>query len=203
MPTENETSSWSPEVNLKVSFKLKDGKKESLTKMFKYIPSVASITAKGQERVDGAQLLIPLELDVERSGSYKITANLFSQTSKKPIAHLVGEESLLESGGTVWLKVSAILLKEQKDPGPYLLQDIIIARIPDSFEEPRMFGDATGRQFEIEGFELNHYSEEEEFDSFEQAKVKRFQQYVKSLAGAFPKYCSHAAWLNSRPVLAC
>ncbi|MBU2511168.1 hypothetical protein KJ966_07510 [bacterium] len=181
MPSETDYSQWSPEVNLKISFKPKGKKKETLTKMFKVVTSIASITDKGQERVEGPNLVIPLDLEVKQPGYYRVTGNLFSRETGQPIAHLIGEEPAVDFNGTIMLKVYSKVLKEKNESGPYLLKDIMITRLPDSFEEPRQFGDASGQQFEIEGFELNLYSEKTVTVEYEQSKLKQFQHFVNSL----------------------
>ncbi|MBU3916740.1 hypothetical protein KKA14_14510, partial [bacterium] len=181
-PKETEYSKWSSEVNLKISFKPKGKNEETIAKMFKYIPSIASIVGKGQTQVDGSNLIIPLDLEVKQPGDYIITCNLFSKETGKPIAHLIGEESIKEYSGTVLLKVHSTILKEKNEMGPYLIRDITIARIPDNFGEQRQFGDPGRQQYEIDRVEFSQYLDEEiVISEFEKAKSKRFQQLVDSL----------------------
>jgi hypothetical protein len=177
-PADKEIINWSEEVNLRLTFTTAGGSKNILTKMFKYLPSIASINGKGQENVSGSHLVIPLHIDVEGPGDYKITANLFSQRTGEPVAHLMEECSIQDFFGTVELKVHSMVLKKKNAPGPYLLKNLVITRIPDSFQEPRMFGDTRESTFEIQGFDLDQYAARPYLNPYEQKKLRKFQKFV-------------------------
>ncbi len=169
------------EINFLFKIKPVRKKSETITKMLKYLPSVARVTGRGLHQVDGENLIIPVNLEVDKPGVYKMTANLFSKATGEPIAHLIGETEDLAHLGSINLKVLGEVLKEKQEKGPYLLKDFTIIRIPTTFDESRQYGDATTVEFELDSINLDQFELKGMPPVYEQRKLKSFQEWVKSL----------------------
>ena len=183
-PSKEEFSNWPEELNLKVSFKPENEKGKEITRMFKLIPSVAKIVSIKPTELNESNLVIPLDIQTIEPGDYKVTANLFSKETGKPIAHLTGKSLNIDGLSRVTLMAHSRILIEKNEPGPYILKNIMITKIPADFSEKWRFGDASEQEFELTGFDLEKYSNIEWQDEHDKNKYEQFQRFVSSLEEA-------------------
>lgn len=132
-----------------------------LVATFALSSSVAKLTSVGSSYVDGADLVIPLEFDVEKAGLYRVRANLFDEESGKPISHLNASfklSSFLNKGN---LKAHAATLRNAGSKGPYLLTNVSVIKAPERPGEKSAYGSTSAEQYVVSGFDLDSYSREE------------------------------------------
>ncbi|MBF0240534.1 MAG: hypothetical protein HQM12_22770 [SAR324 cluster bacterium] len=178
-PSPEESASWPPELQIKATFLLSGYGEQSYITQFRYEQSQAQITGLGQEKIEGPNLLIPVNLTTMRPGLYKVSANLFSQTTDQPLVHIQGHERIEGSSGTVILKAHIAALKERQDAGPYVLKTFLIYRHSETggADEP---GNTSGAVFTVPGHSFNEYEDVPYSDQGEQEKLKRMNQIIQN-----------------------
>lgn len=165
------------DMNLKVTFNNASGKRQVLTTMFRYVQSVGTILNKGPEKIDGQYLIIPITVNVVKKGDYKLTANLLSLFDEEPIAHLIGENLISGPAGIIELRVDSSVLRLKNNPGPYILKDFTLSRVPGSFLEKRMSGNCSSMDFFIKKRNLDSYEAVQYSDPFEQKKLQKLKHF--------------------------
>jgi len=179
-PSLEESKTWGLEMRMKITFLMSGFQEQSLVTLFRYSESEAKIESVGTERVEGSHLVIPVNLRVNSNGHYSLSANLFSESLKKPIAYLTGNQRFTEANGTIELKAHVSALKKSQDPGPYLLKTFVIHRRPEK-KNPGAYGNTHQQVFTIPSHELSEYSAETYIDPGAQKKLERFKQLIQAM----------------------
>ena len=116
---------------------------------------VATITATGSSYADGADMVIPLELQVKLDGHYRLRANLFDE-QRQPIAVLSTRQQL--SAGTQTLALRAHRSVLPKTETAFWLTTFQLERLSPSPSEPTRYGNAAEAEFALEPFPLHQLS---------------------------------------------
>ncbi|MBF0349559.1 MAG: hypothetical protein HQM11_00920 [SAR324 cluster bacterium] len=174
-----ESKDWPAELQIKAVFLLSGYGEQSYILPFRLEESVAKVDGLGQETVDGPNLLIPVNITVNNSGTYRVSANLYSQTTGSPLVHIQGQQKIEGTSGTVILKAHVSALKERQDTGPYVAKTFLVARHSESGGADQS-GNAGNAEFVIPGHDFNEYKDEPYVDMGEQEKLKRFNQIIQN-----------------------
>ena len=175
-PASADAAQWKPELSVRVTIKLQGRQETGLVESFQYIQPVAKVTGIGPEKIEGPNLFIPLLMDAKQAGRYKVEANLFTAAGS-PVSHLVGRANLSAGAGTMPMRVHVVTLKEKQAPGPYVLKDILVQRLPDELGGESAYGAAPAdAEYKIKGFALDRYSQEKFTDPVLQEKLNFLEQ---------------------------
>jgi len=175
-PATADAAQWKPELSVRVNIKLQGRQETGLVESFQYIQPVAKVTGIGPEKIEGPNLFIPLLIDAKQAGRYKVEANLFTAAGS-PVSHLVGRANLSAGTGTMPMRVHVVTLKEKQAPGPYVLKDILVQRLPDELGGESAYGAAPAdAEYKIKGFALDRYSQEKFTDPVLQEKLNFLEQ---------------------------
>ena len=176
LPNSADAAKWRSELSVRVNIKLQGRQETGLVESFQYIQPVAKVTGIGAEKIEGPNLYFPMLMDAKQAGRYKVEANLFTATNT-PVSHLVSIGSLASGAGTIPMRVHVVTLKEKQAPGPYLLKDILVQRLPDELGGDSAYGSApSDAEYKIKGFPLDKYSQEKYTDPVLQEKLKFLEQ---------------------------
>jgi hypothetical protein len=149
----------------------------TVTAPFTYAAAAAGISGIGTSRVEGAHLIIPVNLNVQKPGDFRVTGNLHSAGSDRPLINAFGVANITGSTGTVEIKIHAVALREKWDPGPYILKTFTIERMP-TMKEPMLHGSGEDKEFEIPRRDLKEYSNEKYVNEDEQKKLQMLKNFM-------------------------
>ncbi len=148
------------EVALIAGISFANGDQASTSAAVKVYENTATLTRLGEPYVDGADLVIPAYLDVEKPGRYRFRANLFDESGGQPISHLNSVFTLTREDNEGLVRVHAATLRAKGSPGPYLLKDINITMPPPGPGDTTGYASSTAESFIIRGCDLDRYSDE-------------------------------------------
>ncbi len=170
------TESWDGAMELVVLFEA-EGKTQQLQTGLDYSYPVATITGIGSSSSRGADLVIPVNLDVKKAGMYRLRANLFTE-NKQPLAVLTAEEHLTEGSATLDLKAFKQVLQQQA--GPYWLGTFVLELRSGMPGEPNRYGDSKEPGFMVDAINFGQLSDEPFVVSDEE---KQRLQFLQQIAG--------------------
>jgi len=154
-----------------------DGQMAAIVVDFKYTEAVATITHIGAAEIDGADMVLPLSLQVYQAGTYRIRANLFT-ANQQPIAQLTAKQKL--SNGSEQLELRAHQSVLQGTASPYTLSTFVVERMSPKPGEPKLYGDS-----EIGRHVIEHFSPEALDQADYQPGLQEQQrlEFLKQMAG--------------------
>ena len=166
---------WPVDLHIKASFDFGEHGRLNILSPIKYSPDNGTIMATGEPYVDGANLSIPVELDINQPGRYRLTANFFNQ-QKSPMAHLSAKQNLKKGDNTWVLQVHSEVLRSVDNPGPYILDTWTLTKLPERPGIRTSYGDSKIGEVSIKGFELNKYDTTPWNDPQDQARLEFFKK---------------------------
>ena len=166
---------WPVDLHIKATFDLGEHGRLSILSPIKYSPDNGTIMATREPYIDGANLSIPVELNIKQAGRYRLTANFFNQ-QKGPIAHLSAKQNLKKGDNTWTLQVHSEVLRSVDNPGPYLLDTWTLTKLPERPGIRTSFGDSKIGEVKIEGFDLKDYATTAWNDPQDQARLEFFKK---------------------------
>jgi hypothetical protein len=152
----------------------------TVTAAFKLADTDATLTRVDEAYIDGAHLMVPVTLDVNVEGHYRIQANLFDKASKQPISHINAAFRLDQFENSGLLKVHATTLRNKGFSGPYTLKDINITRSPSEPGDRTGYGSTSQESYSINGFDLAYYDDQEYQDPKAQRRLEFLQRLAES-----------------------
>ncbi len=156
-------SNFTPEMLLKALVKV-DGEEFFITQGFRYFQASADVVGIGRVDANGANLDIPVELDVEESGYYFLRAVLEDAETKKPLVALQTEGRLSKGSRKLLLQAHIQALKFSGSEGPYNLVNIKLYRGADENEEFDVPGKAREKKYKVQGFSFDRYDDVKHVD---------------------------------------
>ncbi|MFK3977943.1 hypothetical protein [Shewanella vesiculosa] len=147
---------WDGPIEISVTFSAK-GKKQTLKTGIEYSHPTATITGVGDIRAEGSDMLIPVKVDVELAGYYRLRANLYT-ADKQPIALLTGSDKLTQGSVVLDLKAYKEVLAQYK--GPYVLSTFVLERRPAVPGELTQYGHSEELAYELGDFAVESLSDE-------------------------------------------
>ncbi|MDX1539242.1 hypothetical protein [Arsukibacterium sp.] len=166
--------SWDGPLEVSVTFSA-DGREQTLKTGFVYSHPVATITGVGSSRGVGSDMLIPVKLNVEQAGFYRLRANLLT-AERQPLAILTSTEKLSEGETELTLRAYKAVLRQQE--GPYILTSFVLERRPAVPGELTRYGDSEQSEYPLEFFSLSQLSDEPFQASAEERQRLQFLQQM-------------------------
>lgn len=167
---------WDGAMELVVLFEAQ-GKTQQLQTGLDYSQPVATITGIGSSSSRGADLVIPVALQVKKAGMYRLRANLFTE-NKQPLAVLTAEEQLTE--GSAQLELRAFKQVLQQQAGPYWLGTFVLELRSAMPGEASRYGDSKEPGFVVDAINFAQLSDEPFVLSDEE---KQRLEFLQQLAG--------------------
>ena len=143
--------------------------------MFTYANPVARVINIGTTKVEGPHLVIPVILKTEKPGDYRVTANLYA--SGEPIINAFGVSHISGGEAAVDIRIHASALREKGNPGPYVIKDFTVDRLPTS-EEAMLYGTGVDKEFSIPKRSLKEYSSEKYENADEKRKLEQLKLFL-------------------------
>ncbi len=169
-PGESQARDWPPELFVVVSGDYLGRNVEAVAPV-RYEQRVGEIESVGSAFVEGAHLKIPVEADLEESGLFAISGNLYSE-SGRPLVHIEHKAELSGFDNSTTLRVHRQSLEAVDDEGPYELGDLIIRQLPARPGERTRFGPELEERFGVSGFDFDRYSDENYEDPMREARLE-------------------------------
>lgn len=94
----------------------------------KIVNSIASIIGLGSSRIENNDLIIPINIEADKSGYYQVSASLFDVKSNAAISFLIAKERLSSGSNTLEAKVQGLVLRDKGLSGPFRLQGITLVK---------------------------------------------------------------------------
>lgn len=156
-------SEFTPEMLFKALVKV-DGEEFFITQGFRYFQSSADVVGIGRVESNGANLDIPVKLDVEESGYYFLRAVLEDAETAKPLISLQSEARLSKGSRKILLQAHIQALKYSGSEGPYDLRNINLYRGADDNEEFDVPGKSLEKSYAVPGFSFDQYDDVKHVD---------------------------------------
>jgi len=169
-PSESESSDWPLELFVVVEGQYL-GEDVSAVAPVRYDDPVGKVVSVSEASVDGPHLTIPVEAEVEESGFYAISGNLYTQAGR-PIVHIEHETEMSGADSEAELRVHRQALEAAGDEGPYELGNLRIRQLPAQPGDRTRFGPEVEERFEVQGFAFDRYSDEQYSDPMREARLE-------------------------------
>lgn len=125
------TRDLSGELNFKFFVEMHNGDKLLQTVPFEVYSPIGEITGVGGTYVENNELIIPVKVDVDESGYYRLSGNLIHQESGRAVSHLQGKKYLRTSGtSTIELKVYGKHFVDNDLEGDFALKALQLMQQP-------------------------------------------------------------------------
>lgn len=122
----------------------------------KIVESIAEVTGIGSQRIEDNNLIIPIEIETEKSGYYQLSGSLFDARSNSAISFIIAKQRLSRGSNTLDAKVQGLVLRDKGFSGPFRLQGITLVK---KSERPGMaeeFG-LSADSYSVEAIDLNDF----------------------------------------------
>jgi len=122
----------------------------------KIVESIAKITGLGRQRIEGNDLIIPINIEADKSGYYQVSGSLFDAPSNSAISFIIAKQRLSSGSNTLDAKVQGLVLRDKGFSGPFRLQGITLVK---KSERPGMaeeFGLAAD-SYSVDKVDLNDF----------------------------------------------
>ena len=170
-------SAGAGEITLVAKMKFRDGSNGVALASAKTYEPVAELLGVESAWVEGPHLMIPMQFSVNKSGFYRVQANLFSEQGRAPVSHLSQVFEFSKESERGVMKAHRVTLEASGSEGPYLLSDVTLTRVPSRPGEPLAYGTAPARAWSVSGHEFDQYSDEPFLDP----KAEQRLQFIESL----------------------
>ncbi len=167
---------WDGQLELAVTFHAR-GEQQTLRTGIEYSQPVAWILAVDDSYGEGADLVLPLQMDILEAGDYRIRAHLLNQTGE-PLAALVQEKRLDRGKQTFELRAFKAVLQQAK--GDLRLTAFVVEKRPSKPGDLTRYGASKQSDFLIPAFDIGQLSDEPAAISEEEQQRLEFLQKMGS-----------------------
>jgi hypothetical protein len=147
---------WDGPLEVRLTFSAK-GKQQTLSTGIEYSYPTATITDVGELSAEGSDMLIPVNIEVKKTGYYRLRANLYGPNGQ-PIALLTSSEKL--STGTASMDLKAYKGVLSNHSGPFTLSTFVLERRPAVPGELTRYGNSEKTSFDLGDFAVEQLSDE-------------------------------------------
>lgn len=172
------TSSWPKELHIQAIAEL-DGEYMQVLETIRFEESIAEVEGVGKGSVDNEYLVIPVELDTDARGYFRVTAVLFSQSSNKPLVHLEGKSKITVNNDTVELKAHIDALRVSGDEGPYEIQHLYVEKMPGPPDYASAFGKTNDQVYPVSAQSFDSYADAD----YENPSAQRSLEFLNKMGG--------------------
>lgn len=170
-------ANWQGELAVQITFRAL-GQQQQLLTAIDYQQPTAHITGVASAYAEQADLVIPVEIEVQQAGTYRLRANLFNNDGQ-PLAHLTMSAYLQTGQQQLALKAIKSVLAGQA--GPYQLTTLILERRSGSPGELARYGSSEHSQYHIEFNDYDRLSAPQHQP--DEAELQRLQ-FLQQMAGS-------------------
>ncbi len=167
-----------PEMILKLTVNV-DNRDLFTTTTLRFDQPSAQIIGLLPSRVDGPNLVVPLQVNVIQGGYYFVRSVLEDAATRQPLVELQNEQPLQSGNAIINLNAHIAALKRQGSEGPYILRSVRLhrgAEIGEALDAP---GNSLQRQYTVQGFPFTAYSDEPYVDPIAQERL----EFLRDLGG--------------------
>mgnify|MGYP000054435083 CR=1 FL=1 len=172
------TSSWPKELHLQAVAVI-NGQTMQVVETIKFEPQIASVKSVGKGTVEDDYLVIPVAIDTDAKGYFRVTGVLFSEATDKPLVHLEGKAKININNDTVDLKAQLRALQVNDDEGPYLLKHLWLEKMPGPPDYETAYGVGDEESYAIDDHSFEEYSDTD----FEDPAAKRSLEFLNKIGG--------------------
>jgi hypothetical protein len=147
---------WDGQLELAVDFQARSDS-QTLRTGIEYSQPVAWVLSVADSFGEGADLVIPLQLDVLVAGDYRVRAQLFTDTGQ-PLAALTQEKKLSQGKQTLDLKAYKSVL--QQHSGNFVLKALFVEKRPSKPGDLTRYGASKEPEFVVSAFAIGQLSDE-------------------------------------------
>ncbi|MEQ6885746.1 hypothetical protein [Salicola sp. Rm-C-2C1-2] len=169
-PGTSGVEAWPMELMLMVSGDFR-GESADAVAPVRYHAAVGDITDVGSSRVEGAHLVIPVQVSIDSDGDYAIAGNLYSE-SGTPLVHVEHEARLGTMDSTAQLRVHRQALEASGDAGPYRLGDLSLRQLPARPGDRTRFSPTHDERYDVEGAPFERYDQANYQDPMREARLE-------------------------------
>jgi len=173
------TGSWPKELHLQAVAVI-NGETMQVVETFRYEPQIASVKSVGKGTVEDDYLVIPVAIDTDARGYFRITGVLFSEGTDKPLVHLEGKSKITINNDTVELKAQLRSLQVSEDEGPYQLKHLWLEKMPGPPDYETAYGVADEDAYPIGEHSFDEYADTD----YEDPAAKRSLEFLNKIGGA-------------------
>jgi len=173
------TSGWPKELHLQAVAVI-NGETMQIVETFRYEPQIATVESVGKGTVEDDYLVIPVAIDTDARGYFRITGVLFSEATQKPLLHLEGKSKITINNDTVELKAQLRSLQVADDEGPYQLKHLWLEKMPGPPDYETAYGVADEEAYSIDEHSFDEYSDID----YEDPAAKRSLEFLNKIGGA-------------------
>lgn len=137
-----------------------------------------AVSNTGESYVDGAWLMIPVDLSTEQAGFYRLEANLYSAVSGEPLIHLMSEAELNSGRSEILLRAHIQALQHKGEAGDYLLADLVLEKMPGPPDFEVTQGKVPLEPIPVQGYPFSDYNDEAYIDADALARL----EFLRSLS---------------------
>ena len=153
--------------------KVKVGTEDLLTTVsFRYDQPSAQIIGTLPSRVEGPNLVIPLQVSVGQTGYYFARGVLEDARTGQPLIELQNEGPLTAGNGILNLNAHILALRVHQSEGPYTLRSVKLHRGAETGESFDVPASTLQKTFAIQGFPFSSYENEEFVDELAQERLE-------------------------------
>ena len=164
---------WDGQLEFSVEFQAQ-GEAQTLRTGIEYSEPVAWVLAVKDSFGEGADLVIPLEIEVLEAGDYRVRAQLFTD-SGQPLAALVQEKKLPAGKQLVDMKAYKSVL--QQHSGDFVIKAFLIEKRPSKPGDLTRYGASKALEFTVPSFAIGQLSDDPpEITSEEQQRLEFLKQ---------------------------
>ncbi|OZG72325.1 hypothetical protein BTA51_16460 [Hahella sp. CCB-MM4] len=174
-PGQNATQPSGTELRAVASLEL-DGRTYEIGTPITYVESVANITHVDVSQVNGEYLEIPVHIDTSNPGYHELGANLYSADTDQPLIHLTAQQEIRSSRGIIPLRAHISALKQQGNSGPYILKDLMLARMPSPPTYTTEYGHTSQESYAVTGHDFDEYDDVPYVDEEAQKRLEFLRQ---------------------------
>ncbi|SDZ99774.1 hypothetical protein [Alkalimonas amylolytica] len=144
---------------------------------FEISAPVAHITGIASSYGEGPDMVIPVQLQAELAGHYRLRANLLT-AGRQPIAVLTARAELPSGNTTLQLRAHRSVLPDTDEP--FWLTTFQLERLSPAPGQPTRYGDSAEPEFLLEPFSLHQLSNDPyRADEQEQQRLRLLQQLAQ------------------------
>jgi hypothetical protein len=147
---------WDGQLELAVNFQARS-EQQTLRTGIEYSQPVAWVLAVDDSFGEGADLVIPLKLDVLVAGDYRVRAQLFTDGGQ-PLAALVQEKKLSQGKQTIDMKAYKSVL--QQYGGDFVLKALVVEKRPSKPGDLTRYGASKAAEFLVPAFAIGQLSDD-------------------------------------------
>lgn len=178
-PSGSEASEWPVELMVMVSGSFRGRDVEAVAPL-RYNDPVGEVASVGDARVEGAHLIIPVEVDVDGEGDYAISGNLYSRDGQ-PLIHIEHEARLSGFDNGTKLRIHRQALEAKGNEGPYELGDLRLRKLPARPGDRTSYGPRLEKRFNVEGASFDEYSDTTYEDPMREARLEFLRKAAEEL----------------------